>query len=506
MHTVQLILRPAEYEKAVINKRFHAVSHIHNVCVKHARKLLMQLDHDKEYQSWRSEYCKLLKQKKLSKADRTRRLELSKQMSARRQEIGLSKWALQSYIKVCGKRYSKLISSQQVQAEAANVWTGVEKCLFSKGKDIHFKKFMDFDTIGGKSNLNGARLNPDTMTVSWLGLELKCYLPKKASDRDYVLESLEHKISYCTIKRMMFSNGWRYYLAVTLDGNAPYRERKVKTGVMGIDPGVSTMAGVSDDKAVLKELAPKSKDYDKQIRKLQQKMDTSKRISNPNKYNQDGTINKSNRDRWVYSNTYRKNRRQLKCVYRKKSAYTKQSHEKLANELLEDSIIFLVEDMNYAALGKKSKKPAERQDKTTNVKQKDGTIRAVKKYKKKKRYGKSLNNRSPSLFLSILKRKCELYGGQVQTVKTKTFKASQYDHVKDEYIKVPLTQREKVIGGHTVQRDLYSAFLIKNADCTLGHADRDKCIHEFEHFVMIHNQLINDLKTSNVTMKQCFGF
>ena len=162
--------------------------------------------------------------------------------------------------------------------------------------------------------------------------------------------------------------------------------------------------------------------------------------------------------------------------------------------------------MNYAALGKKSKKPTERQDKTTNVKQKDGTIRAVKKYKKKKRYGKSLNNRSPSLFLSILKRKCGLYGGQVQTVKTKTFKASQYDHVKDEYIKVPLSQREKVIGGYTVQRDLYSAFLIKNADCTLEHADRDKCIHEFEHFVMIHDQLINCLKASNTTMKQYFGF
>ena len=96
--------------------------------------------------------------------ERRARLELSKQMSSRRQEISLSKWALQSYIKVCGKRYRGLISSQQVQAEAANVWAGVEKCLFSKGKDIHFKKFMDFDTIGGKSNLNGARLNTDTMT------------------------------------------------------------------------------------------------------------------------------------------------------------------------------------------------------------------------------------------------------------------------------------------------------------------------------------------------------
>lgn len=97
MHTVQLILRPTEYEKSIIDKRFHAVSHIHNVCVKHARKLLMQLDHDKKYLSWRIEYCKLLKQKKLSKADRTRKLELSKQMSVRRQKIGLSKWALQSF-------------------------------------------------------------------------------------------------------------------------------------------------------------------------------------------------------------------------------------------------------------------------------------------------------------------------------------------------------------------------------------------------------------------------
>ena len=272
MHTVQLILRPTEYEKSIIDKRFYAVSHIHNVCVKHAKKLFIQLNHDNEYQSWRNEYCVLLKQKKLSKTDRMRKLKLSKQMSSRRQEIGLSKWALQSYIKVCGKRYNRLISSQQVQAEVANVWAGVEKCLFSKGKDIHFKKFMDFDTIGGKSNLNGAKLDADTMIVSWLGLELKCYLPKKASNRDYILESLNHKISYCTIKRMMFSNGWRYYLVVKLDGDAPYRERKVKTGIMGIDPGVSTIAAVSDTACILKELAPDADVYEKQIYKLEQHM------------------------------------------------------------------------------------------------------------------------------------------------------------------------------------------------------------------------------------------
>lgn len=506
MHTVQLILRPTEYEKSVIDKRFHAVSHIHNVCVKHAKKLLMQLDHDKEYQSWRSEYCALSKQKDMSKADHTRKLELSKQMSARRQKIGLSKWALQSYIKVCGKRYSKLISSQQVQAEAANVWIGVEKCLFSKGKDIHFKKFMDFDTIGGKSNLNGARLDTDTMTVSWLELELKCYLPKKASDRDYVLESLDHKISYCTIKRMMFSNGWRHYLVVTLDGDAPYRERKVKTGVMGIDPGVSTMAAVSDTACILEELAPDADVYEKQIHKLEQHMDASKRISNPDNFNSDGTV-KKRRDckPWVFSNSYEAARRKRKALYRKKSAYILHSHRNLCNRLLENADSFIVEKMDYAALAKRSSK-TERQDKPTDIVQKDGTVKTLNKFKRKKRFGRSMNRRSPSRFLSELKRKAESSGGTYAEVNTQTFKASQYNHVTDECVKVPLSQRFKLIGNDSVQRDLYSAFLIKNTDSAFEHPDRDKCIYEFESFVVVHNKTINYMKESKISMKQCFGF
>ena len=506
MHTVQLILKPTEYEKSVIDKRFHAVSHIHNVCVKHAKKLLMQLSHDNEYQSWRSGHCKLLKQKKLSKADRTRKLELSKQMSARRQEIGLSKWALESYIKVCGKRYNKLISSQQVQAEAANIWAGVEKCLFSKGKDIHFKKFMDFDTIGGKSNLNGARLDTDTMTVSWLGLKLKCFLPKKASDRDYILESLDHKISYCTIKRMMFSNGWRYYLAVTLDGDAPHRERKVKTGIMGIDPGVSTMAAVSDTACILEELAPDADVYERSIHKLEQHMDMSKRISNPDNFNPDGTIKKRKDCKpWVFSNSYKAARRKRKTLYRKKSAYTLHSHRNLCNRLLENADSFIVEKMDYAALAKRSSK-TERQDKPTDVVQKDGTVKTVNKFKRKKRFGRSMNRRSPSRFLSELKRKAESSGGAYAEVNTQTFKASQYNHVTDECVKVPLSQRFKLIGNDSVQRDLYSAFLIKNTDSAFEHPDRDKCIYEFENFVAVHNETINYMKESKISMKQCFGF
>ena len=40
MHTVRLLLDTTKYDEYIINRRFHAVSHIHNVLVKHAMKLL----------------------------------------------------------------------------------------------------------------------------------------------------------------------------------------------------------------------------------------------------------------------------------------------------------------------------------------------------------------------------------------------------------------------------------------------------------------------------------
>ena len=36
MHTVQLLLKTSKYERHEINRRFHALAHLHNVCVKHA--------------------------------------------------------------------------------------------------------------------------------------------------------------------------------------------------------------------------------------------------------------------------------------------------------------------------------------------------------------------------------------------------------------------------------------------------------------------------------------
>ena len=136
----------------------------------------------------------------------------------------------------------------------------------------------------------------------------------------------------------------------------------------------------------------------------------------------------------------------------------------------------------------------------------DGTVKVIQKYKRKKRFGRSINRRAPARFLLELKRKAEAVGGVYAEVDTKEFKASQYNHVTDTYEKIPLSQREKEIGNRKVQRDLYSAFLIRNADLDFKHPDREKCEYEFEYFADMQDQLILKMKESGLSMRQCFGF
>lgn len=509
MHTVTLLLSTTKYDHYVLEQRFYAMNHLHNVMAKHARKLLVRLEHDHEYQDALKEYISLSKLSKPSKQQKTRKSELGLILKNIRTGLGLTDYSFQAYLSVSAKRYKKQVSSQQVQKEASRVWKAVEKYLFGNGKKVHFRRYRDMDTIGGKSNLNGVRFDKETMMVSWLGMELECILPRQEKARKYVCEALSSEVSYCEIERKMFANGWHYYVIVYLKGKAPEKiesdDVPASENITGVDIGTSTVATVSDSLATLEELAPDSMKYNKRIRKLQDKMDRSRRTSNLDKYNEDGTINKSNHDKWKFSNTYLRDRDKLKSLYRQKSAYTKQSHERMCNKLIRDSVNFIVEDMDFSALQRRSKK-TERQEKVSDVKKKDGTVIKIRKYKKKKRYGRSMNNRSPSMFISILERKAAQYEGNVFRVDTKKFRATQYDHSTDTYTKIPMSQRSKMINGYEVQRDLYSAYLLKNSNGELTHADREKCIYGFRQFIRLHDKLIADMKESNISMKQCFGF
>ena len=61
------------------------------------------------------------------------------------------------------------------------------------------------------------------------------------------------------------------------------------------------------------------------------------------------------------------------------------------------------------------------------------------------------------------------------------YRASQYDHTADDYVRKKLSDRlYKLLDGTKVQRDCYSSFLIYCYDYRTQDIDKERCVTEFE--------------------------
>ena len=218
-----------------------------------------------------------------------------------------------------------------------------------------------------------------------------------------------------------------------------------------------------------------------QKRILLRKLDCSRRSNNPNNYNENGTIKKQGNKKvnWIKSNHYIETQNQLKELYRKQADIRKLQHEILANEILSQGDNIYVETMNYAGLQKRAKKT----EKNDNG-----------KFKKKKRFGKSLANKAPAMLLSIIDRKLKYYDRQLIKIDTYSVKASQYNHFDGTYKKKKLSDRWNDFNGIKIQRDCYSAFLIMNINSDLKTINNDKCNETFDNFYNLHNKEVDRLK------------
>ncbi len=170
-----------------------------------------------------------------------------------------------------------------------------------------------------------------------------------------------------------------------------------------MDIGTQTLAISGTDICDLRVLAPSAiaelrNGLVKTIARIQRAMDRSRRATNPEYFNSNGTIKRLKRTngrkqirKWRYSNHYFRLRYKLRDMHRKLATVRKTEHNILANELLAHGNIFYVENMNYKALQKRSK--------DTKVNIKTGRIHS------KKRFGKSLGRCAPAAFLAVLSRK-----------------------------------------------------------------------------------------------------
>ena len=182
---------------------------------------------------------------------------------------------------------------------------------------------------------------------------------------------------------------------------------------------------------------------------------------------------------------------ELRELHRKSADSRQFAIREDANHLRSLGNVIITESGNAGKLQKKSKN-VERQEQTSIITDKRGNRKEVQK-----RFGRSVLHRCPGQFQAEIKRK---FGDGYHEVPM-MYRASQYDHELDEYIKKKLQQRfHKLPSGKKIQRDLYSGFLLYCANNSITCIDRDRCFKEFDSFFEKHQATIDFIIKNNINI------
>lgn len=466
-------LKTEKYQEDILNKRFEIGRQIYNSLVNMTQKRYKEMIKTKKY---RNLISSLTGNKKIDK-------EIWKQVNEIRKQYGMSEYSFHEEIKMMQKHFKDNIDSFTAQKIATTLWKSYEKLFFGNGKKVYFKCYGELNSLEGKSNKTGIRLINDTLI--WNGLKIPVVIDY---NNYYEYQAMQCDICYNRIIRKYVRNKYKFYVQVVFKGNPPVKvdietgeiKHCIGNGDVGLDIGTRTIAISSQSDVKILELADRVQNIESQKQRLLRKMDRSRRSTNPDNYNEDGTVKKqgNKKVKWNKSNHYIKYQNELKELYRKQADIRKYQHECLANYIVSLGNKVYVEKMNFAGLQKRAKN-TEKNNKGS--------------FKRKKRFGKSLANKAPSMLLAIINRKLEYWGERLIEIDTFSAKASQFNHFDGIYTKKPLSQRWNDFNGMKVQRDLYSAFLIMNIADDLKSFDIEKCNKRFENFYRLHNLEVDRL-------------
>ena len=464
-----------KYQETILNKRFEISRQLYNAVLSKAYKRYKSMIETKKYRQLKEQ---------INNANEKEKKLLYKQLNEMYKQYRLNEYSLHEDIQEMQHHFSENIDSFTAQKIATRVWSAFEDLLFGDGEIVHFKKYGELDSLEGKSNKTGIRFKDGFLI--WNGLKI----PVKIDyNNPYEYQALKDEICYCRIKRRFIKGKYKYYLQIVFKGVPPMKinkdgevKRHIGNGTVGLDIGTQTIAIVSNVDVKLLELADRVNNIEKEKRRILRYMDRSRRANNPDNFNEDGTIKKG-KLKWVISNRYIKAQNKLRELYRKQADVREYQHQLLSNYILSLGNKIKVEEMNFKGLQKRNKK-TEKNDKG--------------KFKRKKRFGKSLANKAPAKLLTILDNKLKYFGEKLIKVNTKEVKASQYNHLNCRYNKKKLSQRWNDLNGIKIQRDLYSAFLIQHVNDDLCNINQEECKRDFERFKILHDKEIERLNNSEV--------
>ena len=509
----------------------------------------------KQYTKCQKKLTGLTKQKNKKEYDFwTNRLEeVKNELTEIRKRFSLTWEALRVKQKELGKTtHYAYINSIFKLTKAEDVWNGAQKVLFGKGKRLHYRQSNELPIIQSKQlgraithkfdkndNLIITIGCSKTCNMKPINLELTpiknddLFLQDEYARLYYYLRNVKeleniaiteyiknkkiidiHKICYFSIKCEMIRGKKRIFLMPTVEGKPCTKKRIIKNfnGTTTItkrhhfyngkekrriafDEGTQSYAFVTSDKVELDNIGERNKKIiktnERKEQLLSRALGRSRMINNQQNY-ENGKIKKGKK-KWHKTKNYIRKQKEHQKLCRANALSKKYAIHELVNRSRTYANELVIEPSNFNALKKKAKVSKET-EKTKEITTKDGKKITIKKKTRRKRFGKSVNRRSPGYMHSRLVSLFTSTGGTCIIVKN-TVKASQYDHELDQFIKKKLSQRFHIfIDGTKVQRDIYSAFLLYCVDEFGEKIERQRCLDFFNKFYLMFLELEDTIK------------
>ena len=469
------------------------------------------------------------------------------------------------------------IDSVLALTKAEAVWKGVETCLYRNGKTIHFTEEGVYPALIAKqinrciiltakdgslqfkygSMVFGAKIN-DTFEQEEADAVIH-YLTNKSQMDKAAIDSYKdngscistYRPCYVSLVPQIIRGKRRIYIHICIEGTPKVKRNKngqprhaLGQGVVGEDLGPRSIAITHKDGVFLENIrcvGKKPEAVQEEIANLQSAIARSLIATNPQNFNDDGSM-KSGNLIWKVSNNCKKKISQFKDCCRRKSINIHLGINQLVNYIRSLGDTLIIEENNASALAKRGRSIVKSNANSntscavalntngaqSNAQQQSSAIKSnsngsnqaqsvitiqsfdkqdfnyslIGEYRVKlmKRFGRSIYKYCMGYVWAHAQQKFLNTGGQFIIV-PRNYRASQYDHTADTYTKRKLSDRMITLSdGTVVQRDCYSSFLLYCYSFDSKAIDKDKCKSEFARFLKNEQDLIAYIKAHKINV------
>lgn len=399
-------LKTTQKDEIFLLKRFRLAEQLYNRLWKKKISQYNELIKTNAYRAQQNSIIEKYKQidalKKMDKPDKDEIKKLKEEIkniyadrNQKLRTLHFTKFGFLNDMTVLRQPFAKELDSGICQVLAENLWAAFDKQIYHGSTRVRKKRFDSMATLRGKTNKSGIVYRDGC--IRWM----KHYFPVSVDyNNTYEVESFDHEIAMCGIKRVWWKGRWKYYAQIYFRGLPPAKRKKsdgafsrtLGKGNCKVECELDRIYVITNGNREIYKLCPHIFSINQQIAEISRKMDRSRRSMNPENYNEDGTIRrrKPGEERyWKRSNHYLQMKSEFRQLHQKLANVRKTDHETLANVILRYGDNFEIHMPNFK---KKQEKNGGHE-------------------------GKQILAYSPAMFVEILNRKVKMLGGECTIIK-----------------------------------------------------------------------------------------